>query len=484
MKCSLVLTIFIQILWVARTLFILWIVLAISHVVPLLPKSSHSKDNSDIDTTELFNALSTLSYRHRSSEYVVHFREYQDSFGGFGNLILGAIGIVTLATCTGRVAEINHCMLAEMYSHPDRRLHFANTMDRGDGTRTLLELPLVGNRNPQQLAALNKNAYLERKNAYVNIYTTAADTLAHASFFLPYLPGMSPSDPRLYDVISSTVAEWMFSAPTPALQAAYVPYLNHIRAQCGRGTAVSGGVDVELAVQLRTWQDVPERRDYFETHRQCTYDCLLQRVLHARQQVYQTMSSGDRTRLRGLFQANGGSRPAATTNMCVFVTTDNATVTKEVTRELTRMLRVVQADTAREVSEHIAKFDSSTPGLDDIILMNAIDITFVHSLEMVAASAQWHSVNTIRKGRVKFDPADLSRHVELLDWIMMGDAAEAVYSRGSSYGRTARMRGGYHKQRHDFIVGSFAQDGSECTCQPVRPENPADVVFSELGVIV
>lgn len=366
------------------------------------------KQKKDVDTAQLYNALFKLSYAYRSSNYVVRFREFQDTFGGFGNLMLGAIGIVTLAIPSARIPEINHCMLSEMYFHPDKRLQFSSNTDRGDGMKLLGS----SHQNINTLKSEKLNApYAVYGDTDVNIYTTAADTIAHHAFYQQYLPDVPLSDPRLYDIISSTIAQWTLSNPSPALRKSYSSFKSNVLAGCPSG-------QLDLAVQLRTWQDVPERRDYFESHQSCTYQCILSRIkkvkkVHAGMQYLKNAVDP-----AGRIQVPRGGQRIVKNSICVFITTDNATATMKVINDLQKL-----------VSRHV---DSTEKNSNNTVYLEGRrgKVVFVHSLNHISSDAQWHSVTAIRKSRQKFDPSELSKHTELLDWVLIGDARQAVYSRG------------------------------------------------------
>lgn len=98
----------------------------------------------------------------------------------------------------------------------------------------------------------------------------------------------------------------------------------------------------------------------------------------------------------------------------------------------------------------------------------------------------WHSKDSFAEHKSNFDPKLLAQHEELIDWMIFGEADAAIYTLGSTFGRTARMRRGYVGQKYDYVVGRSSNGNgakNPFICSSVQPLDSPSVKWTGLGTL-
>ena len=206
-----------------------------------------------------------------------------------------------------------------------------------------------------------------------------------------------------YDQMASQIAEWTFSRPHPHWKEIVDDYRKKTFLPCGTDVEAA-----DLAIQFRSWRDVVgESADFTQVGGLCHEICAKEMAIEVQQQL---------------------NRP-----ICVYITSDNDTSSE------------LLADSLRNLS----------PG----------KIQAVYGVEENAA--HWHSGSLVDSGRWgEFDPTILQDHQELKDWMLLGEASHALYTAGSTFAITARLRAGLPAQFNDRVPIMM---GVNCTCSKVFP---------------
>jgi hypothetical protein len=215
---------------------------------------------------------------------------------------------------------------------------------------------------------------------------------------------MDETDPRFYNVASSTAAQWMLSNPSPLFNQYYHEYKQSVLKQCQyRDDGIATASNLDVAVQLCTWCDY----GYFWNQYEATKEDILQC-------------------LEGFFlfiKPLRGDKDNDKNKRCVFFTSDDDNETKYITDRLKASLWKA-----------------------------GMDIDFVTSNRSIqlARHFSWHTRDGNNDFKDAFDACDLQYRINLLIWMLLGDADHVIYTVGSPYGQTACMRQGYHGQKHAF----------------------------------
>lgn len=169
----------------------------------------------------------------------------------------------------------------------------------------------------------------------------------------------------------------------------------------------------DLAIQYRTWRDL-HSEDLAAS--ECHQQCANEMALDVQKHL---------------------NRP-----ICVFVTSDNETTTATL---------------------------AST--------MNALSPANITAVYFHEINKQWHSAEVVASARWEFDSSTLHEHDELKIWMMLGDARYALSTAGSTYARSARLRGGSARRLGDRQT-EFAHMGvgkaHKCICQRLFPQFDLD----------
>lgn len=174
--------------------------------------------------------------------------------------------------------------------------------------------------------------------------------------------------------------------------------------------------NIDIAAQFRSWRDVrPVDHSFHSAGGACFLSCLLEAARRA------ALALGK-------------------SSLCVFVTSDNVTSTHLV------------ADTLRA---------SSVP------ISSALNLT-LRPFFNPHPSDHWHSAELIEAFRYELaDPQrELGNHAELFDWYLLGEAKAAVYTSGSTYATTARLRKGLDNMLLDWTSAMSDPPHSACECVP------------------
>ena len=386
-------------------------------------------------------------------------------FPGFGNFLLGVITDMQVAFATKSAALLDHALVVAMFDHPDPRINHFMKYDIIDGAVVNMRKQDVANHVYKFPDGSLKSGKDWASFQGTNRYNNHRDAMKMSRDYYASVLGMDPRDPRLYDVASSTVTQWMMSRPTQIFQRYYDEFRGIVLKRCGGATA-----NIDFAVQFRTWKDHRYSQVLYQKHDKCTFSCVHEKVLAAvrrkeqelqQQAQFKAVSTG-----RSTDKAAGGDKA---NTMCIFVTTDDH-------EYLTPRINALR---------------------QNMSTLTNIDIIFVNSNGYNRAPEEWHTKSLVRQAIQSFNTTLFPRYKMLFDWMLLGDAASAILTYGSTYSRTARMRGGYERQRWDSLVGT--PDGQrhrgnklrplkkrgtgECECKDAQPADLRDLFFSGLGVM-
>jgi len=209
--------------------------------------------------------------------------------------------------------------------------------------------------------------------------------------------------------IFANVASWAMSRPSTM----WTELVKNYTKTVFRGDDLCSGEDIDLVTQFRTWRDVrPADMNFRDAGGDCHTKCLV-----ARAKAY--------------------GKTFNKTHLCIFVTSDNATSS------------AVLVKTLKGLSTESLQFRAFTHEDEDV---------------------HWHTID-LTSGNTRYEmPPNkaevLSAHSELFDWYLMGEAKAAVYTGGSTYGMTARLRKGIENHLLDYTA--FVED-NKCKCQPFYP---------------
>jgi hypothetical protein len=213
------------------------------------------------------------------------------------------------------------------------------------------------------------------------------------------------------EFISHAIAQWALSDLRP----------NWIRlANKLRDSMANGSVNIDLVLQYRSWRDIfssSKNADVMELNYNCHLQCSL--------------------RILEMIKAKEPRK------LIVFVTSDNFTTTKDFAKHL------------QSNFTELTVLTNSKWGEKD------------HN--------GWHSEKIVQQFRYDsktvIDDSFVFSHSELLEWILIGEAKHAIYTKGSTFAATARMRKGLAGELNDFIVSEEVRSDQRktCLCQPVFP---------------
>ena len=354
---------------------------------------SQTCSDESIDIPRLLNYFDEKSRANFvTSTSVLTFRPSQ-SLQGFGNLMVGTYGMILLANANAAVPLVAHSMVASMFNHPlfEEGLSFQKLLEDPDGT---ISLPSVAASGPETITESGAGEV-----SYINVLGTG-DALKRGAARNLYadLLNMSTHDPRLYDVMSSTAAQWMLSNPSRRFQRLYDDFKAEKLSQCSSG-------HFDVAIQLRTWKDWINYYSYYEKNKACIVDCIGSVLLD----VIRTI------------QAKSGSDTDSPP--CVFFTSDSDADAAEVIDILKRRLAALSPDPVLAVEFVVSAPPTQTQA----------EIEHSSSYRPKSTNENhfmWRSDFVLRTSRDSFNIHDLSKRTDLLDWMLLGDVDVAVYSGG------------------------------------------------------
>lgn len=326
-------------------------------------------------------------------------------FGGWGNLLLSIFAVQAISLLTNRRAVVNHPLFTTLFESP---------------IKTPWHLPPASLINSKKMLIRNidfNSCHLISRShfrlaAWVGVNGCFGSYIRNPelkSFFENrYNISQNATVDSYTDQAANKLASWTLSRPSQILQSAFDIYRNLVWSQC------ENTVEPDIGIQFRSWRDVKSNTSTFE---ESGGDCLLRC-------------------LTGMMKHMDG-----TTNwirqshkLCVFVTSDSSCFSK----------RIVDHLNNSNSSQQVQAFSSPSIEFND---------------------AEWHSMGLIAKTRDRFNSSELAYHPELLDWMILGEIKQVLYSKGSTFATTARMRTGTEKQQNDFIT-SFHVD--RCLCKSSR----------------
>jgi hypothetical protein len=329
-------------------------------------------------------------------------------YGGWGNLVNSLISIIGFSLTTQKQAIMNHPLFLEMFNHPDERQKW--NLWSAEEIRSIKHN--VG-RPPARCGDINHmplNTFEDKYgvNGCLSPYLTHPAAINYFQFLLhKKYDKILPNS--YFTQVSNILAQWIFSNPTKKYKEMTDEHKKQLLSnECGE--------NFDLAVQFRSWRDVrAESATFGELDGSCVLECALERVSWLKQKI-------------------------TNRKICVFVTTDNSTSSNI----------IVNAINALSTKDHA-----------------------VHAITFIDTHLEkhWHSMGVVQDTRFFIEPTELSRHPELLDWYLIGDAYSAVYTAGSTFAFTSRMRSGILNQMNDYAVNKV---DNKCVCEKVMPNFPID----------
>eukprot|EP00602_Paraphysomonas_sp_CaronLab_P004567 CAMPEP_0185035738 /NCGR_PEP_ID=MMETSP1103-20130426/27644_1 /TAXON_ID=36769 /ORGANISM="Paraphysomonas bandaiensis, Strain Caron Lab Isolate" /LENGTH=350 /DNA_ID=CAMNT_0027572975 /DNA_START=89 /DNA_END=1138 /DNA_ORIENTATION=+ len=332
----------------------------------------HLSDSVTVSYSLLYKNVSESNRRARvSTDHLFCLQPASgtlSTYGGFGNLMMGVNAVQALALVSGSIPVINHAMFLAMFSHPNPKESydvFKPSQIRLGSVRRIYcqsskffrsKLSKLGRSGVNVLC--NKDAYMHRES--IAFFSTALS--------------ISPTDARYYDMASSSVAHWMLSNPTAYFESIVRRHRDKVLHRCG-GTQSR----LDVAVQIRTWADVPERREQFFTQIPCVMRCIMNLV--------RFVASGKGVHI-DTYDPDSGEAP-----LCIFVTTDNSTVTNDIVEYLEGISTAIRATSSTSISPEYLNFTAPRTHV-----------------------SHWHSAHTIKSSQHEFSASELDSHIELLDW--------------------------------------------------------------------
>lgn len=357
-------------------------------------------ENIDIQRLmNFFDETSRVNFMNSTS--VLTFRPTQ-SLQGFGNLMVGAYGMILLAHAKGAVPLVAHSMVASMFDHPlsHEGLTFQKLLEEPDGT---ISLPSVTASGPDAIRDSGPGDV-----SYVNVLGTG-DALKRGAARDMYadILNMSTTDPRLYDVMSTTAAQWMLSNPSPRFQRLYDDFKAEKQSQCSSG-------HFDVAIQLRTWKDWKNYYSIYVKNKECIVNCISSILLDAIHNIPKKTDGG------GDGGGDGSSPP------CVFFTSDSEADAADVINILKQRLAASSSPDSNVI--RVAEFIASAPPIQT-------KAEFEHSDSYKPKSSnenhfKWRSDFVLRTSRDSFNIHDLSKRTDLLDWMLLGDIDVGIYTVG------------------------------------------------------
>ena len=337
--------------------------------------SQTCSDNIDIkQLQEYLDNTSRMNYNNSTS--ILTFRPSQ-SLQGFGNLMVGAYGMILISQAQAAVPLLAHAMVASMFDHPlsEEGLYFQRLLEDPDGTITLPDVVDSGPENIRNGAG---------KVSFVNVLGTG-DNLKKKPMKELYggLLNMSSTDPRLYDVMSSTAAQWMLSKPSHRFQQIYNTFKTQKLAECSSG-------HFDFGIQIRTWKDWTSYYSFFEKNIDCVVECI-------------SFIMEEKIRRKG-FEVDNPP--------CVFITSDSKSDSESIIKKLTLRLD----ETFPSLNTEFVT--STTP------LQTHAEIEHSNSYKRKTENDKpfsWRSDFVLRTSRQNFNIKDLSKRTDLLDWMLFGE---------------------------------------------------------------
>lgn len=324
-------------------------------------------------------------------------------FGGFGNLMITALATQLVGLLSNRVTVMNHHLMLSMFDHPDSRQSWSLIPSEG-----FFALKGTVKTRPKRCSDVknipfSKLAPKYGTNGCFEAYISHPESPAMLTSLLPLQ--YPESNISLYHQFSAAVGEWTFSRPAANWSSIMSAYRKKTFAPCGANIEFA-----DMAVQFRTWRDVRGDKDTFhDVGGACHAKCAAHVALHTRNRLNRTI--------------------------CVFVTSDNVT--------------------------------SSAHLVNHLNLASNGSIKAVYAEEETGA-AHWHSQTVVDSARWKtLDSSELQHHQSLKDWMLIGEASTAMYTAGSTFAVTARLRAGLQNQLHDVISEI---NGNKCNCESMFPK--------------
>jgi hypothetical protein len=342
---------------------------------------------------------------------------------GFGNIMVGVIAVIMESFVSERFPIINNCIILNMFQHPNPSLSFlSNNDDRGAGDESKCAFD---ERQLEKYTPIPNNITNKKQ---VNNQAVVQDMRKDGVMkkYASMLESIDEGDPRLYDMVSSAAARWMMQRLTPLFQSLVDKEKKRVLSQCENATKI------DFAIQIRTWRDFPDllKRPMYTEIRDEIEDCIRGRLANMLHKSDRAMTSE--------------------TKACVYITSDDPMEMKSM------------ADRMFDTNDRVNFVISHRPASDDA----------------------WHSADSFAKHKSEFDPKLLAKHEELIDWMIFGEAEEAIYTLRSTFGRTSRMRRGYGGQRNDFVVGSTRSGvNKEFVCNPVQGVDLSLMEWSGFGTL-
>lgn len=377
-------------------------------------------------TYELFSRDKSAILSYNPASKFICLSPSAKFYGGFGNLLLSILGVVGFALPLNRVSIINHPLFNLMFDHPDSTrqswtLLSPLKLSEGKGGESSVSPPIAGGKCIA-IEAITLDQFPRKYG--VNGCTQSYFINPHSK---KYYESIFPTINKpfkgfdTWEQVESNLANWMFSNPKKV----WVDLVrNYSEKSIFRGDSRCSMDNIDFATQFRTWRDVrPQNMKFSEAGGDCHMHCLITRIK-------------ENIRVRSSSPLFNSSLQHNDSSFCVFVTSDNVT------------------------SSHI---------LVDRIKALSTDTLDIRAFAHEDEDEHWHTID-LTSGSLRYEiPAGeedsiLASHSELFDWYIMGQAQAVVYTEGSTFGFTSRLRRPLEQRLQDFTT---KQEGrGKCECKP------------------
>lgn len=334
----------------------------------------------------------------RASESFVCLNPNAKIYGGFGNLIITFLGVQTLATTIGRIPLINHFLLKKMFSHPDNRQDW--TILPINEVKKLEQLVRSCGSKCSDPGRLKFNNFPHRfgVNGCLGSYVEHKESIEYFENNLN-ISNYLPVNISRYDYTLNIISQWTLSNPTKIWMDIFKNYKSIVFGSISLGINDPSNFEVDVVVQFRSWRDLRDPNiSYNYSKHLFENSCISHSSIHYVSSIQKKLNK----------------------KIIVFVTTDDIKVSSILVEEINN--------------------------INPLLIQAVTGVDTKHGLD-------WHSGEAVQDFRYKdISDNDLKDRHELLDWMIMGDAKHALYSKSSTFAVTARLRKGIRHQLSDYYI--------------------------------
>jgi len=362
------------------------------------------------------------------------------SYGGLGNVILSLVGVQAFAFPLRRVALLNVPLFEAMFSHPDsprqknsRQFVSAESVNENKkwvshspNCQKIFDIPL---RNVPIRFGVNMCwfAFITHRESvyYYNQLLGPTRKIQHFGY----------RNISYFDWTFNSLGGWIMSNPTVVFKQHALEYQKKISSErCQK---------IHLALQIRTWRDVREGKLLKDSNKSTLNNKSKEASISFEELGGECFLNCTYASINAFIRARENDnrlvKDQKANEMCVFVTSDNDAFSQQLVQRI-----------------------NSQPQ------PSKITMTAFSAVPASSSSKPWHSFDLIKSSLKKFNSSLLVNHPLLFDWYLLGEATTSVYTSGSTFGSSARLRAGLENQLNDFKV-AFREHSRECICEKVFP---------------